>query len=115
VPASARDIGARHAGEIEYVFGALDIALPKVPWEPADRRLSETMTAYWANFARTGDPNGTGLPSWPRYDASGRRVLHLDETIRDAPDTHRPRYEAIDAYVTTQRAPKAPGDSSGPR
>jgi para-nitrobenzyl esterase len=115
VPATARDIGARHAGEIEYVFGSLDIALPKVPWEPADRRLSEMMTAYWANFARTGDPNGTGLPVWPRYDASGRRVLHLDETIRDAPDTHRPRYEAIDAYVTTQRAPKAPGGSSGPR
>ena len=115
VPATARDIGARHAGEIEYVFGSLDISLPKVPWEPADRKLSETMTAYWANFARTGDPNGTGLPLWPRYDASGRRVLHLDETIRDAPDTHRPRYEAIDAYVTTQRAPKAPGGPDGPR
>lgn len=106
--ATAGDIGARHAGEIEYVFGALDISLPKVPWEPADRKLSETMTAYWANFARTGNPNGAGLPLWPRYESSSRRVLHLDETVRDAPDTRRPRYEAIDAYVTTQRAPKAP-------
>jgi para-nitrobenzyl esterase len=108
VPATARDIGARHAGEIEYVFGTLDLSLPKVPWEPADRRLSETMTTYWANFARTGDPNGTGLPVWPRYDATNQRVLHFDETIREAPDTLRLRYEAIDAYVATQRAPKAP-------
>ena len=108
VPATARDVGARHAGEIEYVFGSLDLSLPKVPWEPADRRLSETMTAYWANFARAGDPNGPGLPPWPRYDHSGRRVLHLDETVRDAPDVLQPRYEALDAYVAAQRRPKAP-------
>ena len=108
VPATSRDIGARYAGEIEYVFGSLDVSLPKVPWEPADRTLSETMTSYWANFAKTGDPNGPGLPVWPRYDVSGRRVLHLDESIREAPDGQRPRYEAIDAYVATQRAPQAP-------
>lgn len=108
VAATARDIGARHAGEIEYVFGTLDASLPKVPWEPADRALAETMTAYWANFAKTGNPNGTGLPAWPRYEAGSRRVLHLDETVRDAPDALRPRYEAIDAFVAAQRAPKAP-------
>lgn len=98
VPATSRDIGARHAGEIEYVFGALEQSLPKVPWEPADRKLSDAMTTYWSNFARAGDPNGTGLPSWPRYDRGGR-VLHLDETITDASDPHRARYLALDAYV----------------
>jgi para-nitrobenzyl esterase len=102
VAATSRDIGARHAGEIEYVFGALD-SLPKVPWEESDRKLSDAMATYWTNFARSGDPNGSGLPKWPRYDASGR-VLHLDETIGDKPDSRRPRYEALDAYVQTQRA-----------
>lgn len=106
VPTTSRDIGARHAGEIEYVFGSLDLSLPTVPWEPSDRKLSDLMTTYWANFARTGDPNGAGLPVWPRYDAAGRRVLHLDETVREAPDTQRSRYEAIDAYMATQRVPK---------
>ena len=67
VPATARDIGARHAGEIEYVFGSLTQSLPKVPWEEADRKLSDTMVTYWTNFARTGDPNGGGLPPWPQY------------------------------------------------
>ena len=66
---------------------------------------SETLDAivtYWANFARAGDPNGSGLPTWPRYDAGGGRVQHLDVTIRDAPDSLRPRYLALDAYVTAQ-------------
>ncbi len=101
VPATARDIGARHAGEIEYVFGALD-SVRNVTWEASDRTLSDAMTTYWANFARSGDPNGAGLPKWPRYDAE-RRVLHLDETIADAPDPRRSRYEAIDAFVEKQR------------
>ena len=102
-PATSADIGARHAGEIEYVFGALDISLPKVPWETGDRTLSDAMTTYWSNFARTGDPNGPGLPKWPRYTPGDRRVLHLDVTIKDAEDAMRPRYEAIDAYVAAQR------------
>jgi para-nitrobenzyl esterase len=108
VPATSADIGARHAGEIEYVFGSLDRSLPKVPWEAADRALSDAMTTYWANFARTGDPNGEGLPAWPRYDSGGRAVLHLDVTIKAGPDGMRPRYEAIDAYAAAQRGLTGP-------
>ena len=102
-PVTTADVGARHAGEIEYVFGALKLSLPKVPWEEADWKLSDAMTSYWANFARSGDPNGPGLPAWPRYEAAGRRVLHLDVAIKDAPDALRPRYEALDAFAASQR------------
>jgi para-nitrobenzyl esterase len=104
VRATAKDIGARHAGEIEYVFGTLEQSLPKVPWDTSDRALSDAMTTYWSNFARTGDPNGKGLPKWPRYD-QGRRVLHLDETITDAPESTRARYEALEAYTQKPRKP----------
>jgi para-nitrobenzyl esterase len=104
VAATSRDIGARHAGEIEYVFGALDLSLPKVPWEASDRKLSDAMTTYWSNFARTGDPNGAGLHAWPRYDRSGR-VLHLDETITDAPDAQRRRHEVLDAVTQKTGTP----------
>jgi para-nitrobenzyl esterase len=102
MPVTARDIGARHAGEIEYVFGTLALSLPNVPWEAADRQLSDAMMTYWSNFARSGDPNGAGLPKWPRYDRD-QRVLHLDTTIRDAPDTTRARYEALDAFLQKPR------------
>jgi para-nitrobenzyl esterase len=103
-PATSADIGARHAGEIEYVFGSLALSLPKVPWTDADRALSDTMTSYWVNFARTGDPNGPGLPKWPKYEPSTRRVMHLDVTVKDAPEANRARYEALDAYAESQAA-----------
>ena len=105
--ATAKDIGARHAGEIEYVFGQLD-TVPKVMWEKSDRALSDQIMTYWSNFAKTGDPNGSGLPEWPKYEAgSGYQVMHLDETSKAGPDAQRMRYEAIDAFSK----PKAPGSA----
>jgi para-nitrobenzyl esterase len=59
------------------------------------------MTTYWANFARSGDPNGAGLPRWTRYDRGGS-VMHLDETIREAPESFRSRYEALDAVLASR-------------
>ncbi len=95
-PVTARDIGARHAGEIEYVFGALN-SVPKVTWDPADRALSELMMSYWSNFARTGNPNGKGLPIWQRYEAgTGNPVMTLDVKSGASPDRTRARYEALD-------------------
>lgn len=55
--------GAFHSGEHAYVFQSMD----KVPWRPyndSDRALSQAMSRYWANFFKTGDPNGAGLPVW---------------------------------------------------
>jgi para-nitrobenzyl esterase len=102
-PATAQDVGARHAGEIEYVFGALD-SLPTVPWQEADRKLSDLMMGYWANFARGGDPNGPGLPPWPRYTGGpGPQVMHLDVTSEARPDALRARYEALDAVLFAPR------------
>jgi para-nitrobenzyl esterase len=83
---------AYHSAEIEYVFGQLD-SKPKLAWRPADRKLSQQMQKYWANFARSGDPNGRGLPKWPKYDAvSGWQVMHLDEKPHVRKDQHRDRY-----------------------
>ena len=101
-PATSADVGARHAGEIEYVFGTL-ASIPNVTWEPSDKALSDSMTSYWANFAKKGDPNGAGLPVWPKDDPKAGRVLHLDVTITDGPETARARYEALDAFVSTWR------------
>ena len=99
VEVTGKDLGARHAGEIEYVFGALD---PPTPWTVEDRTLSDAMMTYWSNFARTGDPNGGSLPRWPRYDAStGYRVLHLAPSITAAPDTDRRRLELLDTAIRT--------------
>jgi para-nitrobenzyl esterase len=103
VTATAKDIGARHAGEIEYVFGALD-SVPNVTWEEVDRKLSDLMMSFWSNFARSADPNGPGLPKWPGYDrATNDQVMHLDVQSAARPATDRPRYEALDAITAKTR------------
>jgi para-nitrobenzyl esterase len=89
-------LGAFHSDDIEYVFGTLDSRSEAV-WRPEDRRLSEQIGAYWTNFARTGDPNGPGLPHWPTYNAADQwQVMHLDATSEAKPDTHRDRYLFLD-------------------
>ncbi|MGE5814361.1 MAG: carboxylesterase/lipase family protein, partial [Acidobacteriota bacterium] len=106
VVATSADIGARHAGEIEYVFGTLD-SVPGVTWQPEDRKLSDQVMTYWTNFARSGDPSGDGVPEWPRYQATtGRKVIHLDTTIRAASDLRQPRYEFLDAHFAQLRTGK---------
>ncbi len=65
--------GAPHGGEIGYVFGTLADS-PTAPLSADDRSVSRLAQRYWVNFARTGDPNSSGLPAWPRH-STGRDVI----------------------------------------
>lgn len=73
IPAPHTPQGAFHASELAYLFPTDALA----PLTPAQRRLSTTMTAYWARFAATGNPNAPGTPPWPRYTATGDRIQVL--------------------------------------
>jgi para-nitrobenzyl esterase len=88
-------LGAFHSDDIEYVFGTLD-SRPEAQWRPEDRKLSDLIGAYWTNFARTGDPNGPGLPEWPTYKPDRWQVMHLDATSAAKPDAYRDRYLFLD-------------------
>lgn len=85
-------IGAFHSDDIEYVFGTLD-SRQGAKWRPEDYKLSELMQNYWTNFAKTGNPNGAGLPQWPTYNEAGNwQVMHLSPHAEARPDRHRDRY-----------------------
>jgi para-nitrobenzyl esterase len=87
---------APHASEIEFVFQVLSAR--NLPWRPDDQKVSETMGTYWTNFAKTGDPNGAGVPHWPVYTAKDDyQVLHLNADPHAAPDAHRARYLLLDS------------------
>jgi para-nitrobenzyl esterase len=69
------EFGAFHTGEVPYVFNTLG-KLDR-PWETIDKTLAETVSTYWANFARKGDPNGTGLPRWAGYAPGSHTTMQL--------------------------------------
>ena len=72
--------GAQHSAEVPYVFSSVG-AGKGVPSQPADARLSQQISHYWATFAATGDPNAKGLPRWPRYDPAADVLLRLDARV----------------------------------
>ena len=71
----AADLGAFHSAEYPYVFGTTGVLTR--PWGEADRRMTALMQAQWLRFAHTGDPNGPGLPTWPRFDDDRATVMRL--------------------------------------
>jgi para-nitrobenzyl esterase len=58
--------------------------------------------SYWTNFAKSGDPNGPGLPNWPKYDKDDS-LIHLNTTITSGPDKLRARYEFLVEGMPPQR------------
>jgi para-nitrobenzyl esterase len=85
--------GAFHAAEIVYAFDTLDA----FAWHytDADRQTAATMSAYWTNFIKTGDPNGADLPKWPSYRSGGDPVMHLDAKPEVRRDDNRRRFEGL--------------------
>jgi para-nitrobenzyl esterase len=93
--------GAFHSGEIAYALNTLNRW--DRPWTDSDRRLSEDMSRYWVNFAKTGNPNGAGLPDWPRYYLNNERSLRLGEKIEAIPLPDKRELDFFDLYNAKQR------------
>ena len=87
--------GALHSSEIEYALGNLD-ANPAYAWTDADRKVSATMSAYWANFIKTGNPNGGDLPLWPQASKDPSQIQRqiIDVDTRRAAFPEEARYQA---------------------
>ena len=71
--------GASHFAELWYVFDHL--SQEPWHWSAGDRKVADEISSYWVNFAKTGDPNGPGLPLWPVFTNAESKVQYLADPI----------------------------------
>src|SRR6185369_16075798 len=88
--------GAVHSAEIEYALGNLD-SNKVYAWTPDDHKVSSVMEQYFANFIKTGNPNGGGLAKWPAANSGdSNQFLRIDVETRAETDGHPGRYLLLD-------------------
>lgn len=92
-------IGAHHGAEVPYVFGTYDDR----PHDDTDAALSKAMTAAWARFAATGDPNGEKLPTWARYDPAQDNYLEFGPEIKPGAGLRTAEIERFEGLLATRK------------
>ncbi len=95
--------GARHAAELPYVFRQLTEHNRSAPTQK-DEALSDMLRTYWTNFAKTGDPNGAGLPKWPAYSDTTPQMLHIEAgNTKAGPMVNENGLKVLDEYFGWRR------------
>ncbi len=82
-------LGAFHSLEIPYVFGTFKSrTFNWLPFDSTDRKLSEIVQSYWTNFAKSGDPNGPGLPTWAAWNTDKEPYIAFSQSGDAVPQQH---------------------------
>ena len=90
--------GAYHSGDLAYAFG--NTQLVGIDWTEWDHEISRAMTQYWVNFARTGDPNGEDLATWPRYEAAADEWLEFGSDIKTTREVRKEQARSVRSAST---------------
>ena len=103
-PKMPEPIGAPHACEIEYCMGNLHL-VEDYAWTPDDYKVSKTMLSYFANFIKTGNPNGSDLPEWTAAKAKDPNppVMIIDVESKTVKAKDDARYEFLDKVYTAEK------------
>jgi para-nitrobenzyl esterase len=94
VPPGEPNYGAFHSSEFGYALH--NLKKWDRPFTDVDYKLEDTMSSYWVNFAKTGDPNGEGLPAWPAFSANNPEIIELGDEVKAAPLPYREQLLFLD-------------------
>jgi para-nitrobenzyl esterase len=96
--------GSSHAAEVPYVFDNLGkFGQLGGSGGPDGEALSELITSYWINFAKTGNPNGPGLPVWPAFDEKEQKTMFFEKTPNVRPHPNVDKIKAFDVHFARLR------------
>ena len=96
--------GAVHSADIEYAMGNLPTNRV-YDWQPEDYMVSDIFMGYYANFVKTGNPNGIGLPQWlslDKSDSPGFMVIDVKTRMEKDAGAER-RYRRMNEIFTPCR------------
>ena len=96
--------GTNHSGEMIYCYGNLDKSNKQFAYDESDYELSRKMVSYWANFAKTGNPNGEGLPIWEKMSDYNSPLLELGKEIRPIEEKANRAYKILDEWKLREEA-----------
>ena len=88
-----------HAGEMIYAYGNVEKCPYDYRYDQSDIELSRTMLAYWANFAKYGNPNGDSLVNWPTYSPTTNSIMELGKNVGPIEDKYQELYPLIEEYI----------------
>ena len=86
--------GAFHTSEVPFALHTL--AKWNRPWRKTDDEVEKTMSSYWVNFVKTGDPNGEGLPVWRNYDKKTGNILEIGDQVSLIPALYSRKMDFLD-------------------
>ncbi len=103
VPAAMKErmrFGPGHGTDISFVFDNLRVPEGGTA-DPSDKEVARIMNGYWVNFAKTGNPNGDGLPLWPLFDQKTNEILDVQPDGKPVgkTDPRKARLDVIEKAV----------------
>ena len=99
---------AFHGSELPFIFKTLEGV--ELEYDETDVALSETISAYWLRFAKTGNPNGPGLPVWPAYSPGSDRFMDFGDEVVPRGGLRTESFDLLDEIYAEKRAARSNTD-----
>jgi len=93
--------GAFHTSEVPFALHTLHMW--NRPWRDLDFAVEKTMSDYWVNFVKTGNPNGEGLPAWGAYDKSTGNIMGIGDKSQLSPGLFKNEFEFLERTVVNKK------------